>query len=184
MEQQVEFAPENLDAAIQAYNENGFVILKGVVTDEDLDQIEAELAAAQDKLIKGDLDPRYGTDLLDEPGATFEGEAFRHYVINCTELSEKARSIAGSTLMETFANKLFATDQSWLNDYARFGVVYQDARTDEGSNYSRIGWHADFNSDETSNAWPGFAFTIHIDPTSPANGFLRVVPGSHIAGRS
>ena len=25
--------------------------------------------------------------------------------------------------------------------------------------------------------WPGVAFTIHLDPTSPANGFLRVLPG-------
>jgi ectoine hydroxylase-related dioxygenase (phytanoyl-CoA dioxygenase family) len=27
--------------------------------------------------------------------------------------------------------------------------------------------------------WPATAVTIHIDETSPANGFLRVVPGSH-----
>jgi ectoine hydroxylase-related dioxygenase (phytanoyl-CoA dioxygenase family) len=26
------------------------------------------------------------------------------------------------------------------------------------------------------------AFTIHFDPTSPANGFLRVLPGSHLGG--
>ena len=30
--------------------------------------------------------------------------------------------------------------------------------------------------------WPGLAFTIHFDPTSPANGFLRVLPGSHRGG--
>ncbi len=28
--------------------------------------------------------------------------------------------------------------------------------------------------------WPATAITIHIDETSPANGFLRVVPGSHL----
>jgi ectoine hydroxylase-related dioxygenase (phytanoyl-CoA dioxygenase family) len=28
--------------------------------------------------------------------------------------------------------------------------------------------------------WPATAVTIHIDGTSPANGFLRVVPGSHL----
>ena len=28
--------------------------------------------------------------------------------------------------------------------------------------------------------WPSAAFTFHIDETSPANGFLRVVPGSHL----
>lgn len=179
MGHKAEFSPQDLDGAIGAFNEAGFVILKGAVPSADLDTIEAELAAAQDRLIEGKLDDRYGTELLDEPGATFEGEAFRHYVINCTELSAKALSVAQSPLLKAFANKLYDTDDAWLNDYARFGVVYQDARTDEGSKYSRIGWHADFNSDENSAAWPGFAFTIHIDPTSPANGFLRVVPGSH-----
>ncbi|NCF45668.1 MAG: phytanoyl-CoA dioxygenase [Proteobacteria bacterium] len=179
MGHEAEFSPQDLDGAIGAFNEAGFVILKGAVPSADLDTIEAELAAAQDRLIEGKLDDRYGTELLDEPGVTFEGEAFRHYVINCTELSAKALSVAQSPLLKAFANKLYDTDDAWLNDYARFGVVYQDARTDEGSKYSRIGWHADFNSDENSAAWPGFAFTIHIDPTSPANGFLRVVPGSH-----
>jgi ectoine hydroxylase-related dioxygenase (phytanoyl-CoA dioxygenase family) len=28
--------------------------------------------------------------------------------------------------------------------------------------------------------WPSVAFTIHIDATSPQNGFLRVLPGSHL----
>ena len=30
--------------------------------------------------------------------------------------------------------------------------------------------------------WPGVAFTVHFDATSPANGFLRVLPGSHRGG--
>ena len=77
-------SPDDLDTAISTYNRLGFVVLRGAVPDEDLDLIEAELTAAQDKLIEGTLDSRYGTELLDEPGATFEGEAFRHYVINCT----------------------------------------------------------------------------------------------------
>ena len=174
-----EFSVDDLDGAVSAYDQLGFVILKNAVSSRELDTIEDELKEAQDKLINGQLADRYGTELLDEPGATFEGEPFRHYVINCTELSATALSVAKSRLLTTFAKKVFDGRKAWLNDYARFGVVYQDARTDEGSKYSRIGWHADYNSDEGSEAWPGFAFTIHIDPTSAANGFLRVVPGSH-----
>ena len=155
------------------------MVIQNAVPSAELDKIEEELGTAQNKLINGQLDERYGTELLDEPGATFEGEPFRHYVINCTELSATALSVAKSPLLKTFASEVFNHSDCWLNDYARFGVVYQDSRTDEGSKYSRIGWHADYNSDEGSKAWPGFAFTIHIDPTSAANGFLRVVPGSH-----
>ncbi len=28
--------------------------------------------------------------------------------------------------------------------------------------------------------WPATAVTLHIDGTGPDNGFLRVVPGSHL----
>jgi ectoine hydroxylase-related dioxygenase (phytanoyl-CoA dioxygenase family) len=45
--------------------------------------------------------------------------------------------------------------------------------------YTRIGWHSDHQSRPTSDIWPGVAVTFHLDATSPANGFLRVVPGSH-----
>ena len=173
------YSPGDLEGAINAFNEYGFVVLKEAVSPSDLDTIETDLEAAQRELIDGKLDNKYGSDLLDEPGATFAGKAFRHYVINCTELSATASSVAKSPLLKRFAEKLFEGKEVWLNDYARFGVVYQDARTDQGSKYSRIGWHADYNSDEDSKAWPGFAFTIHIDRTSAANGFLRVVPGSH-----
>ncbi len=34
----------------------------------------------------------------------------------------------------------------------------------------------------TSTVWPSVAFTIHVDATSPQNGFLRVLPGSHLGG--
>ena len=64
----------------------------------------------------------------------------------------------------------------------RFGVVYQDARPGAGSGYSRIGWHSDAQSGPHLAMWPSVAFTLHIDATSPQNGFLRVVPGSHLGG--
>ena len=31
--------------------------------------------------------------------------------------------------------------------------------------------------------WPATSITLHIDATSPYNGFLRVVPGSHLWAR-
>jgi hypothetical protein len=71
---------------------------------------------------------------------------------------------------------------AWLLDYEQFGVVYQDARPDPGSAYSRIGWHTDHQSGPHLEIWPGVAFTIHFDPTSPANGFLRALAGSHLGG--
>ena len=174
-------APVNdLDRAAAIYEENGFVVLTGAVAEQQLEQMERELEAAQRQLIEGKLDPYHGSDLLDEPGATLDGKPFRHYVIYCTDLSPAAEQAAADPRLGALLLKLYG-GEPWLNDYCRFGVVYQDARPDTGSNYSRIGWHSDFQANEEIEAWPGFAFTIHLDGTSPANGFLRVVPGSHRA---
>jgi len=58
--------------------------------------------------------------------------------------------------------------------------VYQDARPGRESSYTRIGWHSDWQSGPNLDIWPSVAYTFHVDGTSPANGFLRVVPGSHL----
>ena len=169
---------ENLDRVVEIYEKNGFVVLTGAVAEDSLQQMETELERAQQQLINGELDPYYGSDLLDEPGATLNGHPFRHYVIYCTDLSPAANEASSMPQMGAILERLYG-GQPWLNDYCRFGVVYQDARPDTGSNYSRIGWHSDYQANEAIEAWPGFAFTIHLDGTSPANGFLRVAPGSH-----
>src|SRR4051812_47233680 len=73
-------------------------------------------------------------------------------------------------------------EQCLLLEDGRFRGVYQDARPGGRTAESRIGWHSDFQSGPNLRMWPSMAFTIHIDTTSPQNGFLRVVPGSHRGG--
>ena len=176
--QDIIITADDFERGQEIYDQLGFVILRGLYSDALLTAMETELEAAQQRLIAGELDEKYGSDLLDEPGAVIDGKPYRHYVINCTDLSPAADTAAAHPAIKTMADRLFKAD-AWVNDYSRFGVVFQDARADFGSHYSRIGWHSDFQSAEESTSWPGFAFTIHIDGTSPANGFLRVVPGSH-----
>lgn len=43
-----------------------------------------------------------------------------------------------------------------------------------------LGWRSGWHNAPHLDGWPSVAFTIHIDATSPANGFLTVVPGSHL----
>ena len=177
----MKFDSKNLDleALAEAYQQLGYVVLQGLISEATIAKIETDLALAQRQLVDGDLDEKYGSRLLDEPGALIDGKPYRHYVINCSDLSASVAEAASLQIYKDVARRVFNVKEPWLNDYARFGVVYQDSRADAGSKYSRIGWHSDFNSNEASVAWPSFAFTIHIDSTSPANGFLRVVPGTH-----
>ena len=129
----------------------------------------------------GTLDVRHGTVTLDEPDATIDGRRFAHYVYFATAASAAADALVHHPALVEVARRTLGP-QAWLLDYEVFGVVYQDARPDPGSGYSRIGWHTDRQSGPHLDMWPGVAFTVHLDPTSPANGFLRVLPGSHLGG--
>jgi len=123
-------------------------------------------------------EPRAG--VLD-PEAAIDGRRFAHYVCFATQASPLADRLVHMPTLVDLNRRLLGPD-AWLLDYEQFGIVYQDARPGLRSGYSRIGWHTDHQSGPHLDLWPGVAFTIHFDPTSPANGFLRVLPGSHLGG--
>ena len=131
--------------------------------------------------MSGALDARHGTDILDAPDAVVDGRPFAHYVCFATRASARADALVHLPALVEVIRRLLGPD-AWLLDYEQFGVVYQDARPGPGSAYSRIGWHTDRQSGPHLDIWPGVAFTVHFDPTSPANGFLRVLAGSHRGG--
>jgi hypothetical protein len=170
---------ERLDAAMAEFNADGYAILSGLYDEATLVELETELVRLQSALLAGSLPERCGTAILDDPEATVDGAPFAHYVCHATEVSTIVRSAVLEPVLKTIAARLLG-DACWLLEDDRFGVVYQDARAGEGSAYSRIGWHSDVQSGPHLTMWPSMAFTIHIDATSPQNGFLRVVPGSHL----
>jgi hypothetical protein len=175
------FRPPELAPLDDFFAEHGFAILRGLFADAELVELEVELERLQRQLLAGALPERCGTVILDDPDAVVEGEAFAHYVCHVTEVSAIARTASYQPDLVATIRRLLGP-QAWLLEDDRFGVVYQDARPGERSGYSRIGWHSDAQSGPTLDIWPSVAFTIHIDGTSPRNGFLRVVPGSHRGG--
>ena len=161
------------------FAEHGFAIMRGLYSDEDLHDLEIELERQQQRLLAGELPEVCGTVVLDDPGAMIDGAPFAHYVCHVTEVSSVTRDAAYRPALVAMMTCLLGP-QAWLLEDDRFGVVYQDARPGAQSGYSRIGWHTDHQSGPHLDIWPGAAFTVHFDPTSPANGFLRVLPGSHL----
>ncbi len=175
------FGADRLDDAAAWFERHGLVILGGAVAEAELEAADAELTAAQRDLADGRLDRRHATAILDDPAATVDGRPFAHYVCFVTDVSPAAARLAHHPVLVDLVHRLLGPG-AWLMDYEQFGVVYQDARPGPGSGYSRIGWHTDRQSGPHLEIWPAVAFTVHLDPTSPANGFLRVLPGSHLGG--
>jgi hypothetical protein len=173
------FAPESLDSLASWYARHGFALLRGAIDATVLDQLQRECTVAQERLVAGELDERYGTTELIEGDAGAKAQQFANYVLRITELSPVADQILhGPVVTETIARCLGTG--CWSGHADRFGFVYQDARPSTESSYKRIGWHSDWQSSPHLAIWPSTAVTIHIDETSPANGFLRVVPGSQL----
>ena len=171
------FAPEQFDELIAHYRRYGFVVLRGLFSSELMDRIEAECVRAQERVMAGELPERYGSSLFLDEAA--KAERFANYVEFVNELSPAVVEGATHPLLAAVMTELLGPNR-WFNDASRFGVVYQDARPGKESGYTRIGWHSDWQSAPNLDIWPATAFTFHLDGTSPANGFLRVVPGSHL----
>ncbi|MDQ1718796.1 MAG: hypothetical protein QOE89_2749 [Pseudonocardiales bacterium] len=165
-----------LDAMELCYHENGFVVLRGIFAEELMDRMEAECVEAQRQVIARELSERYGSTVFLDDAA--KADRFANYVEFINELSPAVLEAAtDSALLDALRRVL--GENAWLRASNQFGIVYQDARPGRESGYSRIGWHSDWQAGPSLEVWPSTAFTFHIDATSPANGFLRVVPGSH-----
>jgi len=175
----VAFGPGQIDSAVHYYREFGFAVLRGAIDQNDLRCLETECAQAQQRLMTGQLGPEYGTTELVEAGAPQRSGQFANYVLRITELSPAARRITRSSPVADLVMAVHGPD-AWSGDDDRHGYVYQDARPGPASSYKRIGWHSDWQSAPHFDMWPSTAVTLNIDETGPPNGFLRVVPGSHL----
>ena len=169
------FTPDQRDELVEHYRRHGFVIIRDLFEPELIDRMELECISAQQRVIAGELPERYGSTVFLDDAAK---ASFANYVEYVNELSPTVREAAAHPELTAVLTELLGAG-CWLNDDSRFGIVYQDARPGRESGYSRIGWHSDWQAAPNLDLWPATAFTFHVDGTSPENGFLRVVPGSH-----
>ena len=171
------YSEHELEAAEAFFRLHGFVILRGLWDDAIVDLSEAECVEAREKVLSGDLDARHGNiSLIDDGKTQFKTANYVQYI---TEIAPATRACMYHPAAKALVDRLLPPG-AYMNEHSRFGVVYQDARPGRESGYARIGWHSDWQAGPHLDRWPSVAFTFHIDATSPENGFLRVVPGSHL----
>src|SRR5690349_11229330 len=173
----------DLEPLAADFRRDGYVVVSGLFGEEAMDALEASLVATQQGIADGTIDrARYGGDFLTAVGAG-ETAPFVHYVKDVTRLSSEAYDAFHHPVLVELLTMCFEGVEPWVFDEtygSRFGAVYQDARPGQEMTYTRIGWHSDHQAFPNSDFWPSIALTFHIDATSPANGFLRVLPGSHL----
>lgn len=175
-------SPLDLDTLTAEFARDGYVVVSGLFRDDELDRLQASMEEVQRGVADGTIDrARYGGDYL--TSATPDDPLpFVNYVKDVTRLSDEAHAAFHHPVLLELLTRCFGGVEPWEfgeEHSARFGVVYQDARPGQESGYTRIGWHSDHQAYPTSDFFPSIALTFHLDATSPANGFLRVAPGSH-----
>jgi hypothetical protein len=159
------------------FDELGFVVVRGLFTEDEIDELQADLWRVHSALMAGELDRRHAAPELEPPSeVVIDGLPFCNYVVYANQASPVAdRMIRGSEIAELAPSVI--DGPSYFYDYDRHGAMYLDARG--ASNYRGLVWHPDFESTADLPIWPATAFTINLDATSPENGFLRMLPGSH-----
>ncbi|MCU1396327.1 MAG: phytanoyl-CoA dioxygenase (PhyH) protein [Ilumatobacteraceae bacterium] len=173
------FGPDDPDGLLAFFRANGFAILRGIFDEPTMAAMEVQCVDAQARVVSGELDPKHGTTILVDDADTGRASQFANYVLYIERLSPVVKDCIDHPVLMALMRGLLG-DDCWADENERFGVVYQDARPGRESSYTRIGWHSDWQSGPNLRVWPSVAFTFHIDGTSPDNGFLRVVPGSHL----
>lgn len=171
----------DLDALTANFRRDGYVVVSGLFSEEETAELDAALTALQQGVADGTIDRSvYGGDYLTS-AAPGEAAPFVNYVKDVTSLSPVADAAFNHPVLTELVRRCLDGAEIWQFEEhgVRFGVVYQDARPGAESAYTRIGWHSDHQAFPNSDFWPSIALTFHLDATSPANGFLRVVPGSH-----
>ena len=171
------FAPDQNAEFDGFYREYGFAAVRGLLDDATVDAMIAEGEDAQAKVVARALPELFGTPRFLEQGQEAKVETFANYVQFITEIGAVTRAAVVHPVIVAATRRL--GKDCWLLEHRRSVVVYQDARPGRESGYTRIGWHSDWQSAPSQPIWPSTAFTLHLDATSPANGFLRAVPGSH-----
>ena len=69
----VGYGPDGVAAACAFFTERGYTVLRGLYTDDVLDELQRDLEDLQRKLVAGELPESCGTIILDDPDAVIDG---------------------------------------------------------------------------------------------------------------
>ena len=160
------------DEEIAQFHRDGYITLRGVMTDEELAPIEEEF----DRFIRGEV-PGMGRDFCDMSGPY--GRAFEDFSLVNAVLPRRYKPEIRGNLYErrtaSIARQLLG--ETATLDYDQF-LAKRPAKPD-----AVFTWHQDLGYWPTGTPEPLTATcSLALDDADEENGCLKVVPGSHKGG--
>jgi len=156
------------DTQLDLYNERGFLLVKGFVSESDVAQIRREIEGVHEKLAaRRDVD---GLGLTWEDLPDGEPPLIRQ-LMGSQNLSSTIRRLADSTEMLGAIGQLLGEPAELFHSKLMLKAAQRGSFTP---------WHSDWGYWKTTFARPAQmnAF-LAIDPSTLENGCIRYVPGSH-----
>jgi len=163
------------------FHKNGFIHFKNFVSKEVVDKMISESERIQDEWIAEDRKLVNGTPI--KYGKDVDGKTIVQRFAFLNQFGEIFQEFIGDPrLLALF--ELNGKMESRLGVNEKDGLVFNHYVNTEDSNYSQLAWHTDVLRDifYGNKVMPMLNLGLHLDYSSPENGGLRLIPGTHNKG--
>ncbi len=163
----------------QAYEEVGAVRFKGFAPPREVAALRVGLDALSDRWVGEDRRFVHGIPIKygQRSGQRFV-QRFAFTSLHSPAFAELMKSGRFEAVRAMFG------DEFRVGELEKDGVVVNHYRNDEGSRYTRLGWHTDGLRDLFYCRLPGPMVNVglYLDDSPEENGALRILPGTHRQG--
>ena len=163
------------------FHKNGFIHFKNFVSKEVVGNMIRESERIQDEWIAEDRKLVNGTPI--KYGKDVDGKTIVQRFAFLNQFGEIFQDFIGDPrLLALF--ELNGKMESRLGVNEKDGLVFNHYVNTEDSNYSQLAWHTDVLRDifYGNKVMPMLNLGLHLDYSSPENGGLRLIPGTHNKG--
>jgi len=159
---------------------HGFLVFSQVATQEELDRMDAEVRAIQDRWLAERRKRVYGIPLF--VGKDTDGQPFIQRFAFTSMFSDEIKRFVRDERFMPVRGLIGANTR--VGDEEKDGVVFNRNLNVPGSAYPRLGWHTDGLRSLFYLRIPGPMLNVglHFDRVTKGEGGLRLIPGSHTQG--
>lgn len=165
----------------QFFETYGFIHFKSFVNSQTVSEMLKESERVQDRWIEEDRKMVNGVPI--KFGRDVNGKRIVQRFAFLNQFSPLFEEFLKDTRLQSLFEFIGAPD-SRIGVNERDGLVFNHYVNTENSNYTQLGWHTDALRDifYGNKIMPMLNVGVHFDYSSPANGGLRILPGTHNKG--
>jgi ectoine hydroxylase-related dioxygenase (phytanoyl-CoA dioxygenase family) len=163
------------------FHKNGFIHFKNFVSKDVVTKMIQESERIQDDWIKEDRKLVNGTPI--KYGKDVDGKTIVQRFAFLNQFGKIFQEFLGEPRLKALFELNGAAD-SRLGENEKDGLVFNHYVNTTDSNYSQLAWHTDVLRDifYGNKVMPMLNLGLHLDTSTPANGGLRLLPGTHNKG--